>query len=76
MEECSLLVLKYEGTEEILKSHRSRRLELLCKCEKGVLGNFTKFTGKHLYQSLVYNKVAGPDLQLYQKRDSNTGVSL
>ena len=28
--------------------------------EKGVLRNFTKFTGKHLYHlSLVFNKVAG-----------------
>ena len=28
-------------------------------CEKGVLRNFAKFTGKHLCQSLVFNKVAG-----------------
>ena len=27
-------------------------------CEKGVLGNFTKFIGKHLCQSLFFNKVA------------------
>ena len=27
--------------------------------EKGVLRNFTKFTGKHLCQSLFFNKVAG-----------------
>ena len=27
--------------------------------EKGVLINFTKFTGKHLCQSLFFNKVAG-----------------
>ena len=27
--------------------------------KKGVLRNFTKFTGKHLYQSLFFNKVAG-----------------
>ena len=26
--------------------------------KKGVLRNFTKFTGKHLYQSLFFNKVA------------------
>ena len=35
--------------------------EVLCK--KDVLRNFAKFTGKHLYQSLFFNKVAG--LQLY-----------
>ena len=27
--------------------------------EKGVLRNFAKFTGKHLCQSLFFNKVAG-----------------
>ena len=31
--------------------------EVLCK--KGVLRSFTKFTGKHLCQSLFFNKVAG-----------------
>ena len=30
-----------------------------CSIKKGVLSNFTKFTGKHLCQSLVFNKVAG-----------------
>ena len=37
---------------------------------------FTKFIGKHLCQSLFYNKVADPGLQLYQKRDSSTCVFL
>ena len=27
--------------------------------EKDVLRNFAKFTGKHLYQSLFFNKLAG-----------------
>ena len=27
-------------------------------CKKGVLRNFTKFTGKYLCQSLLFNKVA------------------
>ena len=31
--------------------------------EKCLLKNFAKFTGKHLWQSLFFNKVA--DLQLY-----------
>ena len=30
-----------------------------CSIKKGVLRNFTKFTGKHLCQSLFLNKVAG-----------------
>ena len=36
---------------------RSSRQELFCK--KGVLRNLSKFTGKHLCQSLFFNKVAG-----------------
>ena len=40
-----------------MKSYRSSRPEVFC--EKGVLRNFAKFTGKHLYQSLFFNKVAG-----------------
>ena len=28
-------------------------------CKKDILGNVTKFTGKHLCQSLFLNKVAG-----------------
>ena len=36
---------------------RSSRPDVFCK--KGVLRNFTKFTGKHLCQSLYFNKVAG-----------------
>ena len=37
--------------------------------EKGVLRNFSKFTGKHLCQSLFFNKVAGlgPATLLKQK---------
>ena len=36
---------------------RNSRPEVFYK--KGVLGNFTKFTGKHLCQSLSLNKVSG-----------------
>ena len=37
--------------------NRSSHPKVLCK--KGVLRNFKKFTGKHLYQSLLFNKVTG-----------------
>ena len=40
---------KIERTAAIL---RSSRPEVFCK--KGVLRNFTKFTGKHLCQSLLF----------------------
>ena len=33
-------------------------------CEKGVLKNFTKFTGKHLYQSLFLIKLQASGLYL------------
>ena len=39
-----------------INSHRSSRPEVFCK--KGILRNFAKFTGKHLCQSLFFNKVA------------------
>ena len=32
---------------------------------KGILRNSAKFTGKHLCQSLFFNRVAGLGLQLY-----------
>ena len=34
-------------------------------CEKSVLRNFAKFTGKHLCQSLFFNKVAGTLAQVF-----------
>ena len=45
------------------KKNRSSRPEVFC--EKVVLRNFAKFTGKHLCQILFFNKVAGFGLQLY-----------
>ena len=45
---------------------RSSRPEVSCK--KGVLRNFPKFTGKHLSQSLFFNKVAGSPATLLRKR--------
>ena len=44
-------------------SDKSSRPEVLC--QKGVLRNFAKFTGKHLCQSLFFDKVAGLGMQLY-----------
>ena len=44
-------------------------------CKKGVLRNFTKFTGKHLCQSLFLIKLQASGLELYLKRESGTGVS-
>ena len=46
--------------------YKSSRPEVFFK--KGVLKNFTKFTGKHLCQSLFFNKVAGRPATLLKKR--------
>ena len=40
-----------------------RSSQRMCCVRKGVLRNFTKFTGKHLCSSLFFNKVAGLSLQ-------------
>ena len=45
-----------------------------CSVKKGVLKNFTKFTGKHLCQSLFFNKVAGLRPATLLKRDSGADV--
>ena len=58
----------------ILKSvNRSSRPEVFCK--KGVIRNFEKHSGKHLCQSLFFNKVA--DLRpvtLFKKRLSHKPI--
>ena len=40
-------------------SVKGRSSHRRCSVRKGVLRNFAKFTGKHLCQSLFFNKVAG-----------------
>ena len=42
----------------ILKDLIDRSSHGKCSVRKGVLGNFAKFTGKNLCQSLFFNKVA------------------
>ena len=49
--------LSYYKIINTKSSLRSSRPEVFCK--KGLLRNFAKFLGKHLYQSLFFNKVAG-----------------
>ena len=58
----------------LLKRHpgsgQKERPEVLCK--KSLLRNFTKFTGRHLCQSLFFNNLPGARLNLYLKRDYGT----
>ena len=57
---CYLSVLLY--IQHLLPHHHCYYSEAVvrrCSIKKGVLRNFAKFTGKHLCQSLFFNKVAG-----------------
>ena len=57
--------------------HRQKQPpEMFYKKRILVSQSFAKFTGKHLCQSLFFNKVAVWGLQLYWKRDSGTGAFL
>ena len=59
--------------QNVKSSHRR------CSLQKGILRNFAKLTGKHLCQSLFFNKVAillKKKPELYLKRDSGTGFFL
>ena len=51
-----IIDLKHTLKSEITH-YRSSQQEVFCK--KGVLRNFSKFTGKHLCPRLFFNKVAG-----------------
>ena len=66
----SILIINYNYLH---LNVRSSHPELFC--EKSILENFAKLTGKQLCQSLFFNKVA--DLrQLYSKRGFSTGAFL
>ena len=48
-----------------------------CAVRKGVLKDFAKFTEKHLFQGLSFNKVAGlRPATLLKEKDFDTGVFL
>ena len=50
---------KFQGKQIWQKRGSCQRYSV----RKGALRTFTKFTGKHLYQGLLFNKVAGPRLE-------------
>ena len=58
-------VLNFLGALCTICLFRSSRPEVFCK--KGVLRNFTKFTGKHLCQRLFFNKVSGKGCNFIKK---------
>ena len=55
-------LLQIVRTDTIVRSSQQR-----CSVRKGVLRNFTKFTGKHLCQSFFFNKVAGATCNFIKK---------
>ena len=48
-----------QAVPNFLKHYYFRSSRLRCSVKKGVLRNFTKFTGKHLCQRFFFSKVAG-----------------
>ena len=52
-----VIFIAVNGVTKNQNIEKSSRPEVFCK--KGVLRNFTKFKGKHLRQSLFFNKVSG-----------------
>ena len=67
---CYLSVLLY--VQHLLPHHHCYYSEAVvrrCAIKKGVLRNFGKFTGKHLWRSLFFNKVVGlRPATLFKKR--------
>ena len=57
------LALYIHPSNATFQKWRSSRPDVLFK--NGVLRNFAKFTGKHLCQSLFFNKVAGLKLPVF-----------
>ena len=67
-ETCNMLI-RSMGNNKIRKFRiYTRSSHQRCSIKKGVLRNFTKFTGKHLCQSLFFNKVAGLRLATLLKK--------
>ena len=70
------VILSCEDSGLRVKVVKYRRSYPEVFCKKGVLRNFAKFTGKHLWQSLFFNEVTGLRPATLLKRDSCTGVFL
>ena len=64
----------FNANSTVFLFFRSCRPEVLCKI--GVFRNFAKFTGKHLCQSLFFDKVAGLSPATLLKKRSGTSVFL
>ena len=45
--------------KNLIRKDISRSSHQKCSIKKGVVRNFVKFTGRHMCQSIFFNKVAG-----------------
>ena len=69
-----MLYKLFNANSTVFLFFRSSRPEVFCKI--GVFRNFAKLTGKHLCQSLFFDKVAGLRPATLLKKRSGTGVFL
>ena len=58
-ESKTVFIIEILVKEEVVIWTKIRSSHQRCSMKKGVLRNFTKFTGKYLCQGLFFNKVAG-----------------
>ena len=72
----NLRILQHSINMCIKKSYFDRSSHLRCSVRKGFPRNFAKFTGKHLCQSLFFNKVAGLRPATLLKKRIDTGLFL
>ena len=61
-------MVSLENPENEILNARFRSSHQACSVKKGVLRNFTKFTGKHLCQRLFFIEVAGLRLAALLKK--------
>ena len=71
---CLIAIAIFKKIEKQPTEVQKHSPEVFCK--KGVLKNFTNFTGKHLCCSLFFNKAAVLQPASFLKRDSNTSAFL
>ena len=69
----SILILRPLSRYSLCKNRSSRPDVFYAK---GVLKNFTKFSGKYLCRGLLFNKFTGPRPATLLKRDFKTGAFL
>ena len=62
----SLFLIEYKVRLTWVRNSHQR-----CSARKVVLRKFAKFTGKHLCQSIFFNKVAGLGLIIKQDKQTN-----